>query len=293
VGLCGLLNLNKPSGMTSREVVNVVQRRLPRRTKVGHAGTLDPLASGVLVVCLGAATRLIQYVQGMPKHYQGEFLLGRRSATEDTEGEVTTLECPPIPTREQVVAAASKWIGVIQQRPPAYSAVKVRGRRAYDLARRGDEVELAARPVIIHRLEVRDYDYPRLVLDVVCGSGTYIRSLGRDLAESLGTACVMSGLERTAIGGFSIDEAVSTEGLSPATWREYLLPPLRAVGEMPRVVLSPEELVEIGHGRTIAPPGELPKAIEYAGVDDRGHLVAILVPRGLGLGPTHNLSTEE
>ncbi|MCX7426620.1 MAG: tRNA pseudouridine(55) synthase TruB [Planctomycetia bacterium] len=289
MGPCGLLNLNKPGGMTSREAVDVVQRLLPRRTKVGHAGTLDPLASGVLVLCVGVATRLIGYVQRMPKRYTGTFLLGRRSPTEDVEGDVTELENPPVPTPEAVAAAAAALVGVIQQRPPAYSAIKVQGRRAYDVARRGGEVELKPRPVAVHRLDVRRYEYPELTLDVECGGGTYVRSLGRDLAESLGTAAVMSGLTRTAVGGFSIDRAVGPGQLDKATLADHVLPAILAVPTLPRVVLSAEETTEIGHGRIIRFRPELPEAPEYAALDAAGRLAAILVPRSTGLGPLHNL----
>jgi tRNA pseudouridine55 synthase len=286
---CGLINLDKPSGMTSRDAVNIVQRLLPRRTKIGHAGTLDPLASGVLVLCIGSATRLIEYVQRTSKRYRGTFLLGRSSPTEDIEGEVDELPSPPIPAREAIVAAMKAFLGEIRQRPPAYSALKVGGRRAYDLARQGNVVELATRTVVVYRLEVLSYEYPALTLGIECGGGTYIRSLGRDLAASLGTAAVMSALERTAIGGFSIDQAIRPEMLAKAALDDRLLPPLQAVEMMPRVVLSPEQLIEIGHGRPVVPPKDLPLAREYAAVDAAGRLAAILVPRGPGLGPVHNL----
>src|SRR5690606_6420881 len=138
----GLLNINKPVGQTSRWVVDRVQR-LVRPAKAGHAGTLDPLASGVLVVCVGQATRLIDHVQQMPKRYRAEFLLGRTSDTEDTQGEVVELVDPPIPTHDAIIAAASQFVGEIMQRPPAYSALKVDGKRAYALARKGQAVELA------------------------------------------------------------------------------------------------------------------------------------------------------
>ncbi len=149
----GLLNINKPGGMTSRDAVDLVQR-LARPAKVGHAGTLDPLATGVLVLCVGAATRLIEYVQRMPKRYTGTFLLGRHSPTEDCDGEVTMLVDPPIPTLGQVEAAVKQFVGRLMQRPPAYSALKVAGRRAYDLARRGEDVQLQPRPIEVHSLAV-------------------------------------------------------------------------------------------------------------------------------------------
>ncbi len=284
----GLLNLNKPVGVTSRQVVNQLQR-LARGAKFGHAGTLDPLASGVLVVCAGAATRLIQYVQQMSKRYTGTFLLGRRSPTEDIDGDVIELPDPRVPSLDELVLAARQLTGRIEQRPPAYSALKVNGRRAYALARKGHEVELKPRPVMVYRLEVVAYNYPEFRLEIECGSGTYVRSLGRDLAESLGTAAVMSGLVRTAIGSLGIDEAVDPSELSRDGWTGYLLPPVRAVERLPRVELNAEEIVEIRAGRAI--PKRAPSSGEgdIAALDAAGRLLAILVPRGPGLlGPTLN-----
>src|SRR5262249_43555691 len=156
------------------------------------------------VICVGQATRLIQYVQRLPKRYRATFLLGRHSETDDTEGEITLIEGAPQPARAEIEAALSKFIGDIEQRPPAHSAVKIAGRRAYKLARQGRAVEIAPRTVTIHSLNILRYDYPELELVVECGSGTYIRSLGRDLASALGTAAVMSALERTAVGGFRV-----------------------------------------------------------------------------------------
>lgn len=284
----GLLNLSKPVGVTSRQVVNQVQR-LARRTKFGHAGTLDPLASGVLVVCAGPATRLIRYVQQMPKRYTGTFLLGRRSATEDVEGDVVELQDPPVPTLDQIVQAASQLTGRVQQRPPAYSALKVNGRRAHALARKGHQVELKPRPIMVYRLEVVAYDYPEFRLEIECGSGTYVRSLGRDLAESLSTAAVMSALVRTAIGSLTIDEAVDPAELSRDRWTDRLLPPWRAVESLPRVELGAEEILEIRAGQAISKPDPSSGASDLAACDADGRLLAILVPRGPGLlGPSLN-----
>jgi tRNA pseudouridine55 synthase len=278
---CGIINVNKPAGMTSRQAVNRVER-LTRPVKAGHAGTLDPLATGVLVVCIGAATRLIGYVQRMPKRYTGTFLLGRQSPTEDVEGEVTELPGAPIPTREQVAAAAAGLVGRIEQRPPAFSALKVAGRRAYELARQGRQPELAARPVEIHAVEVAAYEYPELILNVTCGSGTYIRSLGRDLAESLGTCAVMSGLVRTAIGCFSLDDAVDPGQLNRDNWLQFVDPPLRAVDYLPRVQLSAREVRRICTGLTLDANGEggtwSAAGPETVALGPAGELVGILTP---------------
>jgi tRNA pseudouridine55 synthase len=279
MNLKGLLNVNKPTGTTSRDAVNIVQR-LVRPAKVGHAGTLDPLATGVLVVCIGSATRLIEYVQRMPKTYIGTFLLGRESDTEDVEGQVVELADPPRPTFEQITAATGKLTGEILQRPPAYSALKVAGRRAYELARKGKPVDLQPRPITVHRLEVKAYEYPELTLEIQCGSGTYVRSLGRDLAESLGTAAVMSALTRTAIGSFPLDDAIEPTSLTMESLPRQLLPLSRAVECLPRVSLTPQEIARLSHGLTIAKPASLRDAIEYAGTNKGGELRTILGPRG-------------
>jgi tRNA pseudouridine55 synthase len=282
--LCGLLNIDKPRGETSRWVVDRV-KRLVQPAKVGHAGTLDPLATGVLLVCIGSATRLVDYIHQHPKRYRAEFLLGRTSPTEDIDGEVAELAGAPIPTRADVETAARRFTGEILQRPPAYSAVKVRGRRSYDLARKGHEVELAVRPVTVNRLDVIDFAYPRLTLDVQCSTGTYIRSLGRDLAEALGTGAVMSALERTAIGGIRIEDAISVSRLTRENLAAHLLLPNRAVEHLPGIVLSPAEIEHVAHGRSITCPPASHATIEsreYAAFDDRGSLVAIVRRRDDG-----------
>ena len=273
---CGLLNINKPTGWTSRDVVNWIQK-LRRRLKAGHAGTLDPLASGVLVVGIGTATRLTTYVQAMRKRYDATFLLGRQSPTEDVDGLVTELISPPIPTCEAIRNAAGAFIGQISQRPPDFSALKLQGRRAYDLARAGQTVHLEPRPVMIYRLDVVAYEYPELRLIVECGSGTYIRSLGRDLAVSLGTAAVMSKLTRTAIGGFSIEAALPVDCLHADDWLDRLLPPLRAVEGLPRTILTDAEIASVQFGQAIAREFPEEEANPVAAVSADGRLVAILV----------------
>jgi len=274
MSLSGLLVLNKPSGVTSRRVVDQVLR-LVKPTKVGHAGTLDPLASGVLVIGIGNATRLVEYVQQMPKQYRATFLLGRSSDTEDVDGEVTLVASAPEPPREAIERAAAALTGNISQRPPAYSALKVSGKRAYALARAGEDVELAPRQVQIHRLDLVRYEYPELCLEVECGSGTYIRSLGRDLADSVGTAAVMSVLVRTAIGSFNIEYARDPKSLTRENLAEFLLPPETALNALmkQRVVTSPE-ISQLRNGLSIAAQGHTDS--QYAALDEMGRLVAIL-----------------
>lgn len=286
----GILNLCKPVGLTSRDAVNRIQR-WARPDKVGHAGTLDPLATGVLVVCVGAATRLIEYVQRMPKTYRASFLLGRESPTEDVEGEVTLLADAPIPTPEAVLQAAGRMVGHLDQRPPAYSALRVAGRRAYDLARRGEAVELKPRPITVYRFDVLEYDYPELEVQIDCSSGTYVRSLGRDLAQSLGSAAVMCALNRTAIGPFTVDRSATLDELTADDWRQRLAPSALAVADLPRVVLDEAALVAVRMGQAVSLPDH--SADEMAAFDAAGNLVAILVRRDGGrLGPRINLPVE-
>lgn len=294
----GLLNINKPRGRTSRWVVDQV-KRLVRPAKVGHAGTLDPLATGVLAVAVGPATRLVGHVQQAPKRYWAEFLLGRTSDTEDIEGQVTELIDPPIPSRAEIESAAARFVGEIQQRPPVFSAIKVSGKRAYALARKGQEVELEPRAVTIHRLNVLQYQYPRLTLDIECSSGTYIRSLGRDLAESLGSGAAMSALERTAIGAFHVDDAIDVSDLSRDNLQTHLRPARLAVAHLPSITLRQTQARRIASGQFLS-SDDLHAASnlhaeredylgEFAALDDRGNLVAILVRRTDGMfGPVLN-----
>ncbi|NNJ24756.1 tRNA pseudouridine(55) synthase TruB [Alienimonas chondri] len=215
----GLLVLNKPAGVTSRAAVNIVQGAARdagwgRRVKVGHAGTLDPIATGVLVVCVGKATRLIDRVQAQPKTYEAGFLLHTSSPSLDVEHEPVPVPNPPSLSRDQIDAALPAFLGEIDQTPPAFSAVKVGGRRAYKLAREGEEVTIESKRVRVDRLEVTGYDGERLGLRIECGSGFYVRSLGRDLAKALGTEAVMESLLRSRIGGFDLDGAVTPDDVT-------------------------------------------------------------------------------
>jgi tRNA pseudouridine55 synthase len=270
----GLLNINKPAGMTSRDVVNRVQR-IVRPAKTGHAGTLDPLATGVLVVCIGPATRLIEYVQAGRKHYRGTFLLGRESDTEDITGSVRELDAPPIPSRADLEATLPRFVGQIQQRPPAYSALKIQGQRAYDLARAGKTVDLAPRMIEVYSLSLVAYSYPELVIDIECSGGTYVRSLGRDIAASLNTGAVMSSLVRTAVGPFTLADACELEALSPASLPAHLLSSALAVADLPRITVSEDDTLHIIQGKRITPTESI-AGDELAAFDNADELVAIL-----------------
>jgi tRNA pseudouridine55 synthase len=266
----GLLVLDKPSGITSRDAVDRAAKWFPRKTKIGHAGTLDPLATGVLVLAIGQATRLIEYVQAMPKAYRTRIRLGATSGTDDADG--TIIENPAVaPVDETAVRAAlAGFIGQIEQVPPAYSAARVEGRRAYAMARRGDEVELAPRPVRIDRIDVRDYHWPELELDVHCGKGTYIRSIARDLGRVLGVGGYVTTLRRLTIGPFTVESAVSPEA-DGETARGKLLPKAAALSGLPSLSASHDDIHRLRKGQPIPATGEG----EMAVLDAAGELVAI------------------
>ena len=267
--------------MTSRQAVDRVLRLIPS-AKAGHAGTLDPLATGVLIVCVGRATRLIEYVQRKPKNYVGAFLLGRRSDTEDIEGEIETLADPPIPSLHDIEAVLPRFVGEILQRPPVFSALKVAGKRAYKLARRGKQVELKPRPIAVYKIEIERYAYPEIVFNIHCGSGTYVRSLGRDIAEALGTAAVMSALERTAIGDFHLADAVDPNQLTAENMEKHLLPLARAIDDLPSLPLNEVESEKVLHGCTVILSQPLPDkeiaAKEIAVYDAAGDFLALVQP---------------
>ena len=230
--LNGVLNLNKPGGLTSRAVVDMVVRPL-RRTKVGHAGTLDPLATGVLVVCVGTATRLIEYVQRMPKTYRTTVRLGARSDTLDADGTVVAEESPRVPGEPEIRTALAAQVGTIAQIPPQYSALKVQGQRAYDMARAGHSVDLAPRQVLISRIDVLAYAWPRLDLEIDCGSGTYIRSIARDLGEALGCGGLVEVLTRTRIGPFTLDDCARPARIDGRVDPGPVAPDARSRGQPP------------------------------------------------------------
>jgi tRNA pseudouridine55 synthase len=279
----GFLNLHKPLHWTSRQAVNVLQK-LVKPLKVGHAGTLDPIATGVLVVAVGQATRLVEYLQQQSKTYDGTFVLGCRSVSDDIESPLEELVNPPIPTRADIEAMLPRFLGRIAQVPPIFSAVKVGGRRAYDLARRGNEVELAPKWIEIYELQCTSYAYPELKLHMRCGSGTYVRSLGRDLAAALGTAAVMSALVRTSIGPFTLGEAISPEELTRENLAAQLRPSRWGVNHLPSLVLDASEVEAVRHGRYLSRES-IPNLPEIVALTATDSVVAILTPHGAQLKP--------
>jgi tRNA pseudouridine55 synthase len=244
------LILDKPIGMSSREAVDRALGWFPRGTRGGHAGTLDPAATGVLVLCLGAATRLTEYVQRMKKTYLAVLRLGARSDTDDAEGTITMDTNTEPPTAESVSDRLQEFIGEIDQVPPAFSAAKVSGRRAYDLARRGHEVTLSPKRVRVFQIRVLGYHYPRLEVEVLCGKGTYIRSLARDLGQSLGCGALLESLRRTRIGVFDGSEAVPLDA-SPDVARSRILPLSTAVAELPSVSADTDTLARLRQGQAV------------------------------------------
>jgi tRNA pseudouridine55 synthase len=246
----GLLVLDKPGDLTSRDAVDQAQRWFPRGTRIGHTGTLDPLATGVLVLVVGTATRLTEYVQAMAKTYRAGVLLGARSDTDDVDGTVVPTAGAHPPERRAVEGALAEFVGEIAQVPPAYSAAKVTGRRAYDLARQGEAVALEARRVRIDGIDVLAYAYPQLEIEVRCGKGTYIRSLARDLGERLGCGALIATLRRTRVGPFAADGALGLEA-DAATARAALLPLAAAVSDLARVTAAPELASRLRRGQAV------------------------------------------
>lgn len=252
----GFLNLNKPFGMTSHDVVARVRRLVGRGVKVGHAGTLDPAATGVLPVALGQATRLVEYLTDMRKGYRATVRLGATTTTDDAEGEV--VESRPVPAIDAAYLEQSlqRFRGTIAQVPPMYSALHHEGKRLYDLARAGETVERSPREVTIYHLESTGSqgDPALLIFDVTCSKGTYIRALARDLGEVLGCGAHLAGLERTFVGTFALANAVDLATLQaePSHINERLLPLEIAVADWPAVYLDDHQAAWVSNGRAIS-----------------------------------------
>lgn len=246
----GILVIDKPGGMTSRDAVNRAQKWFPKKTKLGHTGTLDPLATGVLVLCVGAATRLAEYVQAMGKTYHTRIRLGHRSDTDDVDGNVTPVPGATPVSEVEIRAALAPFLGTISQIPPAYSALKVAGQRAHELARGGEDVKLAARPVTVSRIEFLRYTWPELDLEIDCGKGTYIRSIARDLGKSLSVGGIVQTLRRTRVGPFTAEQGIALDA-DPRTMSERLRPMSEAVVDLPRVELDGDEARRFQLGQAI------------------------------------------
>jgi tRNA pseudouridine55 synthase len=222
---------------------------------------------------VGHATKLVDYVHELPKHYAATFLLGRSSPSDDLETPVEEEEQPVHPSAAEIEAAAGAFRGDILQRPCDYSAVHVDGKRAYRLARKGRPVVLESKPVRIHRLEITGYEWPRLTVEIECSSGTFVRAIGRDLAESLSTKAVMESLVRTAVGPFSCEASIPLDAITPETARARLLPSATAVAHLPSMVLDSDLLATAVRGGLLQLPENAPAV---AALDATGQLIGIL-----------------
>lgn len=273
---CGVVAIDKPAGFTSRQIVDKVAK-IVRPAKAGHAGTLDPLATGVLVVAIGPATRLISYIQQNRKTYVGQFRLGQRSNTDDIEGEVSEGGDWTGISESMLTECARRFVGAIDQVPPQFSAVHVDGQRAYALARRGQSVDIQARPVEVYSLRVSRFEPPEFELEIECGSGTYIRSIGRDLGEILGCGALMTSLRRLGVGPFTVDNSISFDGLTGTLLKESLQPPLAAIAKLPRRIVDADETLALRQGKTISPGAltTLEPDEEVAMIDNSDALIAV------------------
>ncbi len=294
----GIFNINKPQGLTSHDVVARVRRILRQwhasetaenpkseirnpKSKVGHAGTLDPMATGVLPVVIGKATRLVEYLADADKAYRATLFIGATSDTYDREGVITVTTDATVPPRQGVEVALETFRGQIEQLPPMHSAVKVGGKKLYELARQGLEVERQPRHVTITRLELEVYKPPLLQLFVECSKGTYIRSLAYDLGAALGTGAYLTALQRTRHGPFTLEGAITLEGLQAAfeegTWRESLYPPGYILAGWPTHTASVQEERDIVQGRPLLlpPPTEGGRQMMAVSGQD-GELLAIV-----------------
>lgn len=279
----GILIVNKSSGMTSHDVVNSVRRLFGTR-RVGHTGTLDPIATGVLVLLLGSATRLAQFMAHDDKRYRGTIRMGIETSTYDADGEVVAVK-PVEVGLEAIQAAVAGFRGDIQQIPPMYSALKVHGQKLYSLARQGITIEREPRAVTIYHSEVLAWQPPDLILDVQCSAGTYIRSLAHDVGEALGCGAHLRALTRTASHGFTLAESHTLDALNALSQEgrliNTLLSPRVALGQAPAVTLTRAQVTAVRHGQSIALP-EVEEAQVLQVVDQQGDLVAVMIPADNG-----------
>jgi tRNA pseudouridine55 synthase len=277
--ISGALVVDKPVGMTSHDVVQAIRNGTGLR-RAGHTGTLDPRASGVLVILVGPAVRLSEYVSASDKRYQAIIRLGGTTDTFDAEGKFTPSKDPLNVTEAEFEEALKTFVGEIEQVPPAYSAVKVGGRKAYEMARKGEEVELEPRKITVHHLEVLEWTPPEVVIDVHCSSGTYVRSLANDLGQKLGCGAYLVGLRRTKSGKFTLRDATPLRKLQEAfnagNWYQFLIPAAEALGDWPSVELNPDEVEGVRHGHRVKAKEADTVNEKVRGVSTQGELVALM-----------------
>lgn len=270
----GVVPIDKPAGPTSHDIVAAARRAL-RTRRIGHTGTLDPFATGLLLLCVGRATRIAEYLTGSDKRYRARVRLGVRTETDDDTGAVLDTRDASAVSRDMVEAALAQQRGRIMQTPPQYSAKKQAGERAYDMARAGVAFTLPAVAVEVYELNIVEFHAPFVELDVHCSSGTYIRALARDIGAALGVGAHLVALRRTAIGNVSVDRGLSLEQLQEREQvQRAVIAPIDALSDMPRLELHSEEVALIRHGRA------LPGRAQFDGVVAlvaAGELVAIAV----------------
>jgi tRNA pseudouridine55 synthase len=274
--ISGVLVVDKPVGLTSHDVVQIVRKGTNIR-RAGHTGTLDPRASGVLVILIGPAVRLSEYVSASDKRYQAVVRLGVSTDTYDADGRVEAT-APVNVTEQQFETALSKFVGEIEQVPPPYSAVKIKGRKAYEMAREGEEVDLSPRKIQVYNLELLEWAMPEAVIDVYCSSGTYVRSLAHDLGEMLGCGAHLVGLRRTKSGRFTLRDAVPLRKLKEhfdnGTWYQLLIPAAEALSDWKAVELDQDQVEAVRHGHRIPAAGSTVAMVR--GISEQGELVALL-----------------
>ncbi len=292
----GLVIVDKPAGWTSHDVVGKLRRFYGQR-RVGHAGTLDPDATGVLLVGLGRVTRLLRFLQETTKTYEARVVFGIATDSLDASGAVLERAEMPL-TRAQVEQASRGFLGESQQIPPMVSAIKVKGQRLYELARRGEEIERAPRSVRINRIEIIAFDpgpYPEVSIVLDCSSGTYVRSFAADLGAALGGCAHLGGLRRTRVGSFAVDEAHSLEAIE-ADPPAYVVTPRAAMRDLETIVVHGDEVRAVAHGATFASRALVPEdagAGPFAVVDDAEQLLAVYERRGAGVKPIVVLAEQQ
>ncbi len=281
VPLAGILNVDKPAGMTSHDVVDAIRRAAGQR-KVGHAGTLDPMATGVLLVCLGQATRVAEYLMAGRKHYRATIVLGTSTDTYDVEGEIIASSGPTDFSRAEIEAALACFVGCIEQVPPMYSAIKRDGRPLYELARQGQTVEREPRRVEIDQIKLLDWTPPSFIVEVICSPGTYIRSLAHDLGQHLGSGAYLATLVRMASGQFTLEEAVSLDRLEEAFQHgqedRYLLPLDEALLDWPAMIVGADDAQRVVLGQAIEgdPPAARGEGLLHRAYSLDGDFLAIM-----------------
>lgn len=291
----GILLVDKPAGITSHDVVSRARRALGTR-KVGHAGTLDPMATGLLVIGVEGATRLLTYIVGADKTYLGTIRLGSTTTTDDADGDTASVVDPKAldaVTSDRIVAGTGALTGTISQVPSAVSAIKVDGKRAYDRVRAGEDVQLAAREVVVSRFDLLDdrSEAAARDLDVVvdCSSGTYIRALARDLGADLGVGGHLTALRRTRVGHFDVSAAVGIDDISEVV---LLSPADAAVRVLPRVDVTADEARDLRHGKRLAGRAGTVAELPAAAIDPGGALVGVVERRGADLKSAMNMPEE-